>query len=133
MQLRVILIAFLLALFITDARAQFWKKDKKDKTGISIQQPSSLSPGNERRMPERGTYAPRGSQRSAKASRGPTYDRLVEEYYERMEAVAKAYKRAERMLEKPQYSNPMYFGHKRPPKKHKPSKMKYCKVCGIRH
>lgn len=57
----------------------------------------------------------------------------VKEYYERMEDVAKAYKKAERLSRKPQYSNPLYFGHKRPPKKHSPGKMRYCKECGIRH
>ena len=50
-----------------------------------------------------------------------------------MLAVAKERDKAEREMAKPQYSNPMYFGHKRPPKKHKPGKMKYCKECGIRH
>jgi hypothetical protein len=32
-----------------------------------------------------------------------------------------------------QYVNPMYFGHKKPPKKRPAHKMKLCKVCGIRH
>jgi hypothetical protein len=57
----------------------------------------------------------------------------VQDYYDRMEDVAKAYRRAEKLSRKPRYSNPLYFGHKRPPRKHSPEKMRYCKECGIRH
>lgn len=58
---------------------------------------------------------------------------LQREYYERVEAVMKRRKKEARLMLKPQYSDPMYFGHKRPPKKHSPKKMRYCKECGIRH
>ncbi|MGB0521956.1 MAG: hypothetical protein ACPGJS_03300 [Flammeovirgaceae bacterium] len=34
---------------------------------------------------------------------------------------------------KPQYANPMYFGHKKKPKKRKKGKRKFCKECGIVH
>ncbi len=34
---------------------------------------------------------------------------------------------------KPQYNNPMYFGHKRPPKKNPVGKRKYCKECLMWH
>jgi hypothetical protein len=50
-----------------------------------------------------------------------------------MEEVARQRRKNEKLMAKPQYSDPMYFGHKRPPKKRPPEKMKYCKVCGIRH
>jgi hypothetical protein len=50
-----------------------------------------------------------------------------------MEEVAKAERKAEKEAMKPENSDPLYFGHKRPPKKRSPKKMKYCKVCGIRH
>jgi hypothetical protein len=66
-------------------------------------------------------------------SPGKTNIDLQREYYERVEAVMKARKKMARIMRKPQYSNPMYFGHKRPPKKHSPKKMKYCRECGIRH
>ncbi|MCU0449709.1 MAG: hypothetical protein MUC97_07655 [Bernardetiaceae bacterium] len=36
-------------------------------------------------------------------------------------------------MKKPQYSNPLYFGHKRMPKKRPVHKRKLCKVCGIVH
>ena len=55
------------------------------------------------------------------------------EFYKRVEEAAKDKQRILRKLAKPQYSNPAYFGHKRPPKKRPPNKMRYCKVCHIRH
>lgn len=106
--------------------AQFWKKKKnKIATETTALQPNSLNPSYQ----QRGENAPKASR---KPSKGPTYG-LEQEFYERMEAVEKARKKNERLMEKPQYSDPSYFGHKRPPKKRKPSKMKFCKECGIRH
>jgi len=55
------------------------------------------------------------------------------EYYARVEKVAKEKQRIMRKMDEPQYTNPLYFGHKRPPKRHEPHKMRYCKECGIRH
>ncbi len=61
------------------------------------------------------------------------FDDKVKEYYARMEANAKKYKKMEREMKKPQYSDPTYFGHKHPPKKRPPGKKKYCKICGMYH
>lgn len=60
-------------------------------------------------------------------------DQLVVEYHERMKENAKAAKKKAKEMEKPQYSDPSYFGHKRKPKKRPPHKMKFCEECGIRH
>ncbi|MEX2233483.1 MAG: hypothetical protein WD824_15070 [Cyclobacteriaceae bacterium] len=110
--------------FITgESYAQFWKKKKAKETEVQ-QQPTSLDPSVSEKE-----YTPKASRRSSK---GPTYG-LEEEYYERMEDLEKTRRKNERLMEKPQYSNPSYFGHKHPPKKRKPSRMKFCKVCGIRH
>ncbi len=49
-------------------------------------------------------------------SAGPTYN-SEKDFADRMEARVKTYRKNERMLMTPQYSNPMYFGHKSPPKK----------------
>jgi hypothetical protein len=73
------------------------------------------------------------SPRQKKFSNQKTTVDLQREYYERVEAVMKMRKKQARLMKKPQYSNPMYFGHRRPPKKHSPSKMRYCTECGIRH
>lgn len=117
----------ILLVFITgDTYAQFWKKKHPVETQSESTQPTSLHPTQQKKA-----YAARAgsTQRSGK---GPTYG-LEQAYYERIERVAKERKKAERIMEKPQYSDPLYFGHKRPPKKRKPSKMKFCKECGIRH
>jgi hypothetical protein len=55
------------------------------------------------------------------------------EYYARVEKVAKEKQRIMRKMDEPQYTNPLYYGHKRPPKRHEVHKMRYCKECGIRH
>jgi hypothetical protein len=55
------------------------------------------------------------------------------EYYARVEHIAKEKQKMLKKMAAPQYSNPLYFGHKRPPKRNAVHKMKYCKECGIRH
>jgi len=60
-------------------------------------------------------------------------DKKKEEFYDRMEANAKRRKKMAKEMKKPQYSDPMYFGHKRKPKKRSPGKRKFCKECGIVH
>lgn len=61
------------------------------------------------------------------------FDRLVVEYEQRMQANArKNYKRAKE-LEKPRYSDPSYFGHKKPPKKRANGKKRRCKECHMWH
>jgi hypothetical protein len=121
MRLKFLLI-IVLALITVSSFAQFRKKKKKSQPAETTQ-PTTLSP-----LPQK-EYAPKASR---KASTGTTYE-SEEKYYERKEELEKTRRKNEKMLEKPQYSDPMYFGHKRPPKKHKPGKMKYCKVCGIKH
>lgn len=118
----IIFIAFLSG----DAYAQFWKKKRKAEIHNEATQPTSLNPAQQKKE-----YAARAAS-AQKPEKGPTYG-LEQAYYERMEKVAKERKKAERLMDKPQYSDPLYFGHKRPPKKRKPSKMKFCKECGIRH
>jgi len=61
------------------------------------------------------------------------FDEKIKEYEKRMETNAKKRKKMEKEMEKPQYSDPTYFGHKKPPKKRKPGKKKFCKECGMRH
>ena len=65
-------------------------------------------------------------------TKGATYN-SEKEYYDRVEAFGKTRRKNEKMLMSPQYSDPSYFGHKRPPKRRPPDKMKFCKECGIRH
>lgn len=55
------------------------------------------------------------------------------EFYARVEKAAREKQKLLKKLAAPQYSNPLYYGHKKMPKKNPPHKMKYCKECGIRH
>lgn len=57
----------------------------------------------------------------------------VQEFRERMQKVQKQKRKEAKLAEKPQYSDPLYFGHKRPPKKRKNGKKKFCKECGLSH
>jgi hypothetical protein len=61
------------------------------------------------------------------------YNQKVEEYQERVEDAVARNKKMSKEMEKPQYSDPTYFGHRRPPKKNPVGKKKYCKECGIVH
>jgi len=60
-------------------------------------------------------------------------ERAQLEFYKRMEAAVARKKKEMKLMSKPQFSDFSYFGHKRKPKKRPPSKMRYCKECGIRH
>ena len=83
------------------------------------------------------TYEIKSSKKSkkkkAKYSLAGQYDQKVEEYHKRMEANEKKYKKMAKEMEKPQYSDPSYFGHKKKPKKRPPGKKKFCKECGMYH
>lgn len=94
--------------------------------------PSSRSAGTE----AAGSAAmaeKRSSKKSKKKSNYKTSADLVKEYEERMEANAKRYKKEAKLAEKPQYSDPSYFGHKKKPKKRPVGKRKFCKECQIVH
>lgn len=51
----------------------------------------------------------------------------------RMEETSRKRLKEMKKAKDPQYSDPTYFGHKKPPKKRPPGKMKFCKECGMRH
>ena len=75
----------------------------------------------------------KAKKKKAKYSLAGEYDRKVEEYQQRMEANVKKYKKVAKEMEKPQYSDPSYFGHKKKPKKRPQGKKKFCKECGMYH
>lgn len=75
----------------------------------------------------------RKAQRKLKKSLNKHFDQKKEEFYERMEVNAKKREKMAKEMKKPQYSDPMYFGHKRPPKKRPPGKKKFCKECKMKH
>lgn len=114
-------------LFLVVSIASFGQSKKK-RAEEGTNAPTSLNPS----FPSE-QYAPKKTSSKKKSKKsGPTYE-SEQQYYERMARLEKTRKKNEKLMEKPQYSNPMYFGHKRPPKKHKAGKLKFCKECGMRH
>ena len=91
----------------------------------SPSKPTSLQPN----LPTK-VYAPKASKKKSKNK--VTYD-ARDEFYDRIEEMGRQRRKAERKKNLPEYSNFQYFGHKKEPKKRPPEKMKYCKICGIRH
>jgi uncharacterized protein YxeA len=75
----------------------------------------------------------KSKRKKSKYSLAGQYDKKIEEYEERMEANARKYRKMAKEMEKPQYSDPSYFGHKKKPKKRPPGKKKFCKECGMYH
>lgn len=71
--------------------------------------------------------------KKAKKLKKGKYDQLIDDYEARMKSNARASKKKAKEMEKPQYSDPTYFGHKRAPKKRPVGKRKFCKECGIVH
>jgi hypothetical protein len=100
------------------------------------QQSTSLNPGSEKKFSApsrlRGTLGSKKISKRGEIQR-TSHIETEEEYVARMKKTVKLIRKQEKLMQKPQYSNPLYFGHKRPPKKHKPSKMRFCTECGIRH
>lgn len=119
------LFTYLLMMAVAASFAQSKKKKAKTAEVPAASQPSSLSPNRT----EEKKYEPTKKQRP---TRKVTYN-ATEKFYDRQEAIAKQERKAEKEMAKPENSDPLYFGHKRPPKKRPPNKMKYCKTCGIRH
>jgi hypothetical protein len=126
--MRGVLICFLI-LSLTGVVSAQSKKKKKNKHAQEQQQQQAASPNALNPSSQQKQYEPKKSNRK---SSGATYE-SEQEYYDRMARLFKEKRKAEKEMEKPQYSNPMYFGHKRPPKKHKAGKLKFCKECGLRH
>lgn len=121
MQTRIVILIVLILPIGNSLLAQS-KKNSKGDSG----QASSLSPY----YPAETKNVKKDKRKKAKGK--VTYD-ARDKFYDRMEQVAKDNRKAEKELQKPQYSDPSYFGHKHPPKRRPAGKLKYCKECGIRH
>jgi hypothetical protein len=105
------------------------KKKKPSEPAPTSQQPSSLAPSSPQSQQPVKTKS-KSKTKSPKLE--VTYD-AERKYFKRVKQVAKEQIKAEKEMQKPQYSDPMYFGHKKPPKKRPTGKTKYCKECGMRH
>lgn len=74
-----------------------------------------------------------GKENLTLASFNKIMDKKIVEFYQRIKANAKTDKVMARKMRKPQYSDPLYFGHKRKPIKRPVGKRKFCKECHIVH
>lgn len=125
-----LLLSILLTVIALTSYGQLTRKEKKAaRKGTAVDQPTTLNPASG----DPDFVAPSVKVRKEKKKPGGVTYNAQKEYDDRMAARAKTYRYNERMLMKPQYANPAYFGHKRKPKRHAPGKIRYCKECGIRH
>jgi len=90
----------------------------------NAEQVTSVEPG----FPEEG-YSPSPKKKKAPKNSATTHD-AKNNFYDRKEELDKQREKNSRYW---QSTNQEYFGHRRPPRKHAPGRMKFCKVCGIRH
>lgn len=114
------------------------KKSKSEKTTPRFeQQGNSYAPFSPEETKEVVSPAKKSKKSKKKKSAyenfSMTMDKKVDQFGERMEANAKAEKKKQKEMKKPQYSDPSYFGHKRKPKIRKVKNRKHCKECGITH
>lgn len=113
---------FLIALFLTTltVHAQSSRDSKSEKdtkySGAEFSQNKTMS---------------KKSRKKYKSKNGKSAG--IIEYEKLRKQVQKEHTKKEKGMRKPQYSDPSYFGHKRPPKKRKNGKKKFCKECGISH
>jgi hypothetical protein len=122
----------LILLFVTTVSfGQLSRKEKKAaRKNTAVDQPTTLDPADSE--PDYSTKNSKHTKAKTKKGTGPSHNSL-KEYDDRMDARAKTYRKNEKNVSTEQYVNPMYFGHKKPPKKRPAHKMKLCKTCGIRH
>lgn len=90
-------------------------------------QPTSLDPGRKQTV-----YSPR-HHKSVKLKRRKAKHTPEYEFYKRVEEAAKEKQRIIKYLNKRQFKEHRYFGHKKVPKRRPPHKMRYCNECGVRH
>lgn len=70
---------------------------------------------------------------ASKKAYNKKYDQAIVDAQKLKKKNKKKYAKMEKGMKKPQYSNPLYFGHKKRPKIRKEGKRKMCKECGIVH
>ena len=114
--------------FGQSAKKKKQQRPKADERGLPA--PTTLDPNVQQTLEPKKQTSKRSKKR--KSSKGNSYS-PEQDHSDKMAALDKERRKVERMADKPQYSDPSYFGHKRPPKKRPPGKMKYCKECGLRH
>ncbi len=124
---------------LTDCVAQK-KRESEKKKPVPEEVDNSFAPFKQERTFESGSRSQSKQKKSKKQRKNSdqynylqSLDQKKEEFYKRIKQNAKEDKKIARKMQKPQYSDPSYFGHKRKPKKRPVGKRKLCKECGIVH
>ena len=99
----------------------------------SSESPNSFSPYSAKEEKAQVRQAKKNRKKSFRVAFNKNMDQKVKEFEKRMQANAKMERKKAREMQKPQYSDPSYFGHKRKPKKRPVGKRKFCKECSIVH
>ena len=115
---------FIVGVSVSLAQKKTPKEDKGD---------NSFAPAEQEQTAIQKKDMKKKGKKSYRAMFNKKMDQKIREYEERMEQNAKDDKKERRLMKKPQYSDPSYFGHKRKPKKREPGKRKFCKECSIWH
>ncbi len=118
----------LLLLFSVSVNAQS-KKNKNKKETTQQYAPSSRDAWSY----DDNVASSKKNKKQGKSKSPKKQKDLIAEFNQRMKDNVKKYKKRDRQMKKPQYSDPSYFGHKHKPKKRKPGKKKFCKECGLVH
>ncbi|MEO9485337.1 MAG: hypothetical protein ABJG47_17900 [Ekhidna sp.] len=122
---KVYLIIFVVCLFATDVTGQNTR---------STETPKPPQPQYQAAKKEKKSFLSFLKKKDKKPN--PFYSTKEEEvtaFRKKMKAVSKKKAKEEKLAKKPEYSDPSYFGHKRPPKKRPVGKQKFCKVCKMKH
>jgi hypothetical protein len=123
MQMKYCLLAFLMVGFVMLGKAQ----NTRD-----VQSPKPPAPKYQAFKKEKKGFL-FGLFKKKKKVEIKTHAEEVADFRKRMEKLQQEKAKAAEESNKPQYTNPLYFGHKKPPKKRPNGKKKFCKECGLRH
>ncbi|MCA6074446.1 hypothetical protein [Fulvivirga sedimenti] len=132
-----------LFLFVTFS-AQAQKKSKSEKKKSRTEQAerdNSFAPFSPAQSAVENQPKAEKSRKASKKNKSESFaqvfnrnmDQKKLEFEQRMKQNAKDNRKEARIMKKPQYSDPLYFGHKKKPKKRPAGKRKLCKECGIVH
>ena len=132
---------FLVFVGLTDSFAQEKGKTEKKKPAKAevdnsfspFKQESTFQTESSNQKKQKKKKTRKRGKKSDKHNYLQSLDQKKEEFYKRIKKNAKEDRKIARKMQKPQYSDPSYFGHKRKPKKRPVGKRKLCKECGIVH
>lgn len=127
---------FCLVLFIlissTSISAQSKKQDAEGRKDNSYA-PFSAAESAMTRQEVKASKKARKNKHSFARTYKKSLNQKVEDFHKRIKKNARDDRKEARIMKKPQYSDPSYFGHKQKPKKRPLGKRKFCKECGIVH